>query len=139
MTDEQHLPGAPQLHRQEQPVRLDASGRPLIPRRVPERRPTPLQGTFIYLSIVGLVCGVVAISALEFGAALRDPIVRFPVLVGGAVMVLVTADAIVRVWRSAWAWLPVNRGQGMFRFVWAATLAGVLVLIVIAMWLVIRA
>jgi hypothetical protein len=32
------------------------------------------------------------------------------------------------VWRSAWAWLPVDRGRGLFRFVWAAVLAGITLL-----------
>jgi hypothetical protein len=34
----------------------------------------------------------------------------------------VAADGAVRVWRSAWAWLPVDRNRGLFRFVWAAVL-----------------
>ena len=73
-----------------------------------------------------LVCGVIAISALELGAALTDPIVRLPALIGGVVLAVVNADALVRVWRSAWAWLPVDRGRGLFRFVWAAVLAATL-------------
>ena len=117
--------GGPALDRQSRPVRLDVQGRPLVPSRVPEMRPTPLQDAFIYLSIVVLFCGVIAIVALEAGSALSAPIVRIPVLVGGVVLVALTLDAIVRIWRSAWAWLPVDRGRGLFRFVWA----GVLVLI----------
>ena len=115
-----------ELDRQERPEALDASGRPLVPQRVPETRPTPLQDWFIYLSVVVLVCGTVAISALELGAAPADLIVRLPVAIGAAVLSAVTIDAIVRVWRSAWAWLPVNRGRGLFRFVWVAVLSGVL-------------
>ena len=38
-------------------VPVDARGRPLVPQRVPEARPTPLQDAFIHLSIVVLVCG----------------------------------------------------------------------------------
>ncbi|MDQ3870188.1 MAG: hypothetical protein M3301_01055, partial [Chloroflexota bacterium] len=118
MEDERELRGAPVLHRQRGPVR-DNAGQPLhAPSRVPETRPTPLQGAFIHLSIVVLVCGAVAISALELGVHPREPIVRVPVLVGGAVLAVVAADAMVRIWRSAWAWLPVDRGRGMFRFVW---------------------
>ncbi len=29
-----------------------------------------------------------------------------------------TLDAIVRIRRSAWAWMPVNRGRGLFRLTW---------------------
>jgi hypothetical protein len=104
-----------------------STGRPAPPQRVPETRPTLLGDWFIYLSVVVLVCGVIAISALEFGAQLSDGVVRWPVVGGGALLVVVTADALVRVWRSAFAWLPVDRGRGLFRFVWAAVLAGVLV------------
>ena len=31
---------------------------------------------------------------------------------------MTTADAIVRIWRSAWAWMPVDRGKGWFRLAW---------------------
>jgi hypothetical protein len=129
----------PQLDRQERPVRLDARGRPLVPSRVPETRPTPLQAGFIYLSIVVLVCGVAAIASLELGTPLAAPQVRFPVLIGGAVLVAVTLDAIVRIWRSAWAWMPVDRGRGWFRLVWVATLALSLALVLGAMLVVIGA
>ena len=94
---------------------------------MPETRPTALGDWFIYLSIVVLVCGVIVITALEFGARLADPLVRLPLLVGATVLAVVTVDALVRVWRSAWAWLPVDRGRGLFRFVWSAVLALVLV------------
>ncbi len=105
---------------------------------MPETRPTPLQDSFIYFSIVVLVCGVIAISALELGANLADPVVRFPVIVGAAVLTVVTLDAIVRIWRSAWAWLPVDRGRGLFRFVWVAVLVASLVLLGFATWLVVQ-
>lgn len=105
---------------------------------MPETRPTPLQDVFIYLSLVVLVCGVVAISALELGASLSDPLVRVPVLVGGAILALVTSDALLRVWRSAWAWLPIDRGRGLFRFVWAAVLAASLIGVAGAIWLVLQ-
>ena len=121
-----------ELDRQERPEPLDASGRPLVPQRVPETRPTPLQDWFIYLSVIVLICGTIAISALELGAQPADLIVRLPVAIGGFVLVVVTADAVVRVWRSAWAWLPVNRGRGLFRFVWVAVLVGVLLAAVAA-------
>lgn len=131
--------GGPALDRQQRPVRLDASGRPLVPQRVPETRPTPLQGAFIELSIVVLVCGVVAIVALELGTSLSSLLVKVPVLVGGAVLLAVTADALVRVWRSAFAWLPVDRGRGLFRFVWVAVLAAALAATLAAMLLVLSA
>jgi hypothetical protein len=125
-----------ELDRQPIPEPRGADGRPAPPQRVPETRPTPLQDWFIYLSVVVLICGVIAISALEFGATLTDPIVRIPLVIGGAILAVVTADALVRVWRSAWAWLPVDRGRGLFRFVWAAvlgaTLAGTLALLALA-------
>jgi hypothetical protein len=115
------------LDRQVRPEPLDAAGRPLVPSRVPETRPTPLQDWFIYLSVVVLICGTIAISALELGAKLSDVIVRLPVVIGGVVLAVVTADAALRVWRSAWAWLPIDRGRGLFRFVWSAVLVGILV------------
>jgi hypothetical protein len=128
-----------ELDRQPVPQERRPDGRPAPPQRVPETRPTPLQDWFIYLSIIVLVCGVVAITALEMGAGLTDPIVRLPVLVGAAVLVVVSLDALVRVWRSAWAWLPVDRGRGLFRFVWAAVLAGSVVLAGAAVLLVLVA
>ena len=123
MDDERSLPGVPQLHRQELPLRRDVQGRPVVPARVPETRPTPLQGVFIYLSIGVLVCGVVAISALELGTPMGSPLVRVPALLGGGLLALVSLDAMLRIWRSAWAWLPVDRPRGLFRFVWVAVLA----------------
>jgi hypothetical protein len=118
MDDERWTPGMPVLERQEVPVSRDVQGRRLTPSRVPETKPTPLQPWFIYLSIVGLVCGTVAITALNLGATMDETVVRLPILVGGLMLVLVTADAAVRIWRSAFAWLPVDRGRGLFRFVW---------------------
>ena len=67
VADEEQLEGVPELDRQERPIPLDVHGRPLVPQRVPETAPTPLQSSFIYLSIVVLVCGVIAIAALELG------------------------------------------------------------------------
>ena len=129
----------PALDRQERSARLDMHGRPLVPSRVPETRPTPLQENFIYFSIVVLICGVVAIGALELGSPLGAAVVKVPVLIGGAVLIVVTLDAIVRIWRAARAWLPVDRGRGLFRLVWDAVLAFSLVLIVGAMVVVAQA
>jgi hypothetical protein len=127
------IESAPKLHRQERAPARDARGRRLVPSRVPETRPPLLGDWFIYLSIVVLVCGVVAITALELGASLQSPFVRLPVLLGGGLLLVLSLDALLRVWRSAWAWLPVDRGRGLFRFVWAAALAGILLLTLAAL------
>ena len=81
--DRDEVVGGPALDRQERPIRLDATGRPLVPQRVPEVSPTPLTEWFIYLSVVVLVCGVVAIMALELGTPVSSPLVKVPVLIGG--------------------------------------------------------
>ncbi len=128
-----------ELDRQPWPEERDPRGRHAPPQRIPETRPTPLQDWFIYLSVVVLICGVIAITALEMGARLADPIVRLPVLIGAAVLALVSLDAMLRVWRSAWAWLPVDRGRGVFRFVWSAVLAASVVFAVAAFGFVLLA
>jgi hypothetical protein len=137
--DERWTPGMPVLDRQEVAVSRDIQGRPLTPSRVPETKPTPLQPWFIYLSIVGLICGTVAITAFNVGATIEDASVRLPVLVGGLMLVLVTADAALRIWRSAFAWLPVDRGRGLFRFVWFGVACIGVVLVLGAMALVVAA
>lgn len=139
MDHDEILGSGPKLDRQEVRVRRDARGRPLVPSRVPETRPTPLQDSFIYLSIGVLVSGIIAITALESGARLADPVVRIPILVGGALLTVVTVDALVRIWRSAWAWLPVDRGRGLFRFVWVGVLALSLLMLAGMVWLVLAA
>ena len=101
----------------------------LPPRSVPETRPTPLQPWYVFLSVVVLVCGAVGISALELGAPLGRPIVKLFALIGLPLLVVTTADATLRIWRSAWAWLPVDRNKGLFRFAWVgAALVGLLAL-----------
>jgi hypothetical protein len=115
--------GGPELDRQLRPERLDVHGRLFVPSRVPEVRPTPLQDVFIYLSIGVLISGVVAIAALELGTPLSSPAVKVPVLVGGGLLVAVTIDAIVRIWRSARAWSTIDRGRSLARRGWAALLA----------------
>jgi hypothetical protein len=137
--DHDDLPGVPQLDRQERPLAVDAQGRPLVPQRVPELRPTPLQGSFIYLSIVVLVCGVVAIMALELGTPMSSLLVKVPVLIGGSVLLAVTVDALVRVWRSVWAWRTVDAGRAAFRLVWAVVLAGSLLVVGAIMLVVLMA
>ena len=111
------------LDRQELPERV--TSRPQPPQRLPEANPPVLGDWFIYLSVVVLVCGVIVITALNFGADLRSPVVRFPALIGAVLLVPISADAALRVWRSAWAWLPVDRPRGLARFVWAAVMAAV--------------
>ena len=97
------------------------------PQRVPEVRPPLLGDWFIYLSVIVLICGVVAITAFEFGSPLTAAVVRIPAIVAAALLVPISADAAVRTWRSAFAWLPVDRGRGLFRFVWAAVLGAITV------------
>ncbi len=129
----------PRLDRQVRPSLVDVHGRPLVPQRVPETRPTPLQGSFIYLSIVVLVCGVIAIMALELGTPMSSWIVKIPVLIGGSVLLAVTLDALVRVWRSVAAWRDVDAGRAAFRLVWVAVLAGSLLVVAAIMLVVLLA
>lgn len=129
MDGDDTLEGMARLDRQERSLPVDGQGRPLVPQRVPEIRPTPLQGAFIYLSIVALVCGVIAIAALELGTPMTSLIVKVPVLIGGGVLLAVTADALVRVWRSVGAWRPIDRGRAAFRLVWSLVLMGSLAVI----------
>ena len=124
MTEDETFEGVPQFDRQERPAPVDVHGRPPLPQRVPELAPTPLQSSFIHLSIIVLVCGVIAIGALELGLPMSSLWVKIPVLVGGIVLLAVTADALVRVWRSIGAWWDVDRGRAWFRIVWVAVLAG---------------
>jgi hypothetical protein len=109
------------------------------PSRVSEAKPPLLGDWFVYFSIVVLVCGVVAITALELGARPTQGIVRVPAMIGLGLLIVLAADASLRVWRSAWAWLPVDRGRGLFRFVWAAILLGILLIAVVALLIVVAA
>lgn len=138
MADEP-LEGMPELDRQERPIPLDVHGRPLLPQRVPELAPTPLQSSFIYLSVVVLICGVIAIGALELGTPMSSLWVKVPVALGGAILLAVTADALLRVWRSVGAWWDVDRGRAWFRVVWAVVLAGALVVEGAIVWIVLTA
>ena len=137
--EDERLEGMPELDRQERPVPVDVHGRPLVPQRVPELAPTPLQSSFIYLSVVVLICGVIAIGALELGTPMSSLWVKLPVLVGGIILLAVTADALLRVWRSVGAWWDVDRGRAWFRVVWVAVLAGSLVVEGAIMWIVLTA
>jgi hypothetical protein len=133
MDDERWEPGMPVLERQPVPrATLPPSLRAMPPRSVPETAPTPLQRHYVNLSVVALVAGAVAITALNLAAALGSPLVKLCVLVAAPILLATTADAGLRIWRSAWAWMPVDRGKGLFRLSWVAATAILLAAIVVA-------
>lgn len=148
MDDERWEPGMPVLDRQGQrppatrvPVAstLPPSLQGLPPRSVPEAAPTPLQRHYINLSVVVLICGAIAITALELGAPISSPLVKLCAIVAAPLLVATTADAILRIWRSAWAWMPVDRTKGAFRLAWVvaslvglAALVGASILVIVA-------
>jgi hypothetical protein len=111
----------------------------LPPRSVPETNPTPLQKHYVLLSAPALVLGAVAITALEMGAAIGDPLVKGCVLIAAPLLAVANADAIVRIWRSAWAWMPVDRTKGLFRLAWVAAAVLLYALLLGAAWLVLSA
>jgi hypothetical protein len=121
MDDPRWEPGMPVLERQALPT--------TTPRLVPETAPTPLQRQYINLSAIALVAGAVAITALETGSTLASPLVKACILIGSPILILTTADASLRIWRSAWAWMPVDAARGLFRLAWVAvSLVGLLAL-----------
>lgn len=125
MDDPRWEPGMPVLDRQ-----AGAAGVPRAEplRSIPETAPTPLQKHYINLSAIALVAGAIAITALETGSTLASPLVKACVLVGAPILIATTADASLRIWRSAWTWMPVNRDRGLFRLAWlAASAIGILV------------
>jgi hypothetical protein len=113
MDDERWEPGMPVLDRQ--PI-----GHERPPDRVPETQPTPLQRHYINLSAIALVAGAVAITALETGTSMSSPLIKFCVLIGVPIFVITTGDAALKFYRSAWAWMPVDVGRGLFRLAWVA-------------------
>jgi hypothetical protein len=140
MEDPRWQPGMPVLDRQgprQGTLPPSLAGQP--PRSVPETAPTPLQRHYINLSVIALIAGAVAITALELGTPLGSPLVKLCVLVAAPILLLTTADAALRIWRSAWAWMRVNPGRGLFRLAWFASALVFLVLIVAAAVLVLRA
>jgi hypothetical protein len=161
MDDERWEPGMPVLDRQAIPgatsvaagsagasaapairagdEHLPPSLRGLPPRSVPETQPTPLQKHYVLLSAPALVLGAIAITALELGAGFDSPLVKLCVLVAAPLLLVTTADATVRIWRSAWAWMPVDRTKGVFRLAWVVMAVVFLVLIAAAVILVLRA
>jgi hypothetical protein len=119
MDDPRWEPGMPVLDRQD-------VGTGAATDRLPVTRPTPLQRHYINLSAIALVAGALAITAIEAGTPISSPIVKLCTLVAAPIFVLTTADAALRFYRSAWAWMPVDRGRGMFRFTWVlAALLGI--------------
>jgi hypothetical protein len=119
MDDERWEAGMPVLSRQE-------IGAVRGPDRIPETRPTPLQRHYINLSAIALVAGAVGITALEAGSPISSPLVKLCALVAAPIFVITTGDAALRFWRSAWAWMPVDRGRGLFRLTWVgAALLGI--------------
>jgi hypothetical protein len=119
MDDPRWEPGMPVLDRQ--PVHAPTlppslQGQP--PRSVPEIAPTPLQKHYVMLSVPVLIAGAIAITALELGAPLGSLLVKLCVLIALPLLLVTTSDALVRIWRSAWAWMPVDRGKGLFRLAW---------------------
>jgi hypothetical protein len=159
MDDERWEPGMPVLDRQAvteagpvaapvpvpgRPVRPDESHLPpslrgLPPRSVPETSPTPLQKHFVLLSAPALILGAIAITALELGAGFESPLVKICVLLAAPLLLITTADATLRIWRSAWAWMPVDRRRGLFRLAWVVMSLIFLALIVLAVALVLGA
>src|SRR5215211_6399785 len=121
MDDERWESGMPILERQHAPTSLPPSLQGLPPRSVPETAPTPLQKHYVLLSVPVLILGAIAITALELGVPLGSPVVKLCVLIAAPLLVLTTADAVVRIWRSAWVWMPVDRTKGLFRLAWVAT------------------
>jgi hypothetical protein len=128
MDDERWEPGMPVLDRQAIGTPATSPHRPattlppslqgLPPRSVPETAPTPLQQHYVLLSVPVLILGAIAITALELDVPLGSPLVKLCVLIAAPLLVVTTADAIVRIWRSAIAWMPVDRGKGLFRVAW---------------------
>jgi hypothetical protein len=132
MDDPRREPGMPALDRQapRTPV-LPPSLQGLPPRSVPEVAPTPLQRHYVLLSVPVLISGAIAITALELGAPLGSPLVKLCVLIALPLLLVTTVDAVVRIWRSAWAWMPVDRTKGLFRLAWVVvSLIGLAALVI---------
>jgi hypothetical protein len=121
------------------PSGIPASLVGLPARSVPEARPTPLQKHYVLLSAPALVLGTVAITALEVGVAPGSPLIKLCVIVGAPLLAIANADAIVRIWRSAWAWMPVDAAKGRFRLAWVAVGVILYALLLAAAWTVLTA
>ncbi len=137
-----HPAGAPAVGRPAtgpRDIALPASLRGLPPRSVPETAPTPLQKHYVLLSAPALVMGAIAITALEAGAGFGSWLVKVCVLIAAPLLIVTTADATLRIWRSALAWMPVDRGRGLFRVSWVIVSVVFLALIGLALVLVLAA
>ena len=132
-------PGLPPAGLAHASTGVPASLAGLPPRSVPEVRPTPLQKHYVLLSAPALILGTVAITALEMGVALGNPLIKLCVLIAAPLLAIANADAIVRIWRSAWAWMPVDVAKGRFRLAWVAVGVILYALLLAAAWLVVTA
>jgi hypothetical protein len=143
MDDERWEPGMPVLDRQ--PVRVAPAGslppslQGLPPRSVPETDPTPLQKHYVLLCAPALIAGAIAITALEAGMSPSALLIKLCVVIAAPLLLITTLDATLRIWRAAWAWMPVDRGKGLFRFAWVVVSLVFLALIVVATVLVMGA
>jgi hypothetical protein len=64
---------------------------------------------------------------------MTSPLVKLCVLIGAPILVITTGDAALRFWRSARAWMPLDRGRAVFRLLWtAAALVGIGIVIGVA-------
>jgi hypothetical protein len=139
MQDERHAPGMPQLHRQPARGGPDSHAYGGSPVSSPETRPTPLERHYLVLSAVALACGAIATALLLVGVHLGSPAVKLCIVVGAPILLVTTTDAGMRIWRAAWAWMPVDRGRGLFRL---ASLTAILVAYAVTVtisWLVLTA
>ena len=84
----------PPPRRDRAPSTLPPSLQGLPPRSVPETAPTPLQQHYVLLSVPVLICGAIAITALELGAPLGSPLVKLCVLIAAPLLLVTTADAV---------------------------------------------
>jgi hypothetical protein len=61
---------------------------------------------------------------------LGHPLIKLCVLIAAPLLVITTTDAVIRIWRSAWAWMAIDRTKGLFRLAWVVTsLVGLALLI----------
>jgi hypothetical protein len=116
MDDQRWEPGMPVLERQHSTLPPSLAGLP--PRSVPETAPTRLQKQFVPLSAIALIAGAIAITALELGVPVSNPLIKLCALTAAPILLVTTIDATVRIWRSVWAWMPVDRGRALFRLAW---------------------
>ena len=57
-------------------------------------------------------------------------LIKLCVLIAAPLLLITTLDATLRIWRAAWAWMPVDRGKGLFRLAWVVVSLVFLALIV---------